>query len=131
MVEYSREYCPSCGAQIESLRRFSVSKSQYFCVKCAERLDKEYLIEHTCSVCKSVLSKNEHKMVMPSRIYGAEELPYVHRIMCMACYQKMGYRDRDTSAMSGRLQRLRTSIRKNIAKRQAERQTKGKRVIAA
>lgn len=126
MVEYTqKEYCKSCGTQVFPFsKRFSVSKSDYYCAKCAVRFDAEYTITHTCSVCHRKLADSEHKMVMPSKLYGDEPLPFVHRIVCMGCYQKLGYRDMDTSTMRNRLQRIRAGIRKGIAKRQAERQLK-------
>lgn len=126
MVEYTeKEYCKSCGTQVFAFsKRYSISKSDYYCAKCAARLDMEYTITHTCSLCRKKIPEAEHKMVMPSKLYGDQPLPYVQRILCMHCYQKMGFRNRDTSVMRNRLQRIRASIRRSIAKRQAERQMK-------
>ncbi|MCW6159479.1 MAG: hypothetical protein LVQ95_00090 [Candidatus Micrarchaeales archaeon] len=126
MGEYiEKEYCRGCGAQVTQFsRRYSMSRSDYYCAKCAARFDAEYTIAHTCSICKRSLKDSEHKMVMPSKLYGDEPMPFVHRIICMGCYQKLGYRDMDTSTMRNRLFRVRSRIRRSIAKRQVERQLK-------
>jgi len=121
MDEMSKEYCRKCGAEVYPFsKKYSVSASEYFCVKCAERADSEYIIKNSCSVCNRLLGKNEVKVVMPSRAYSIGPVPLFDRLICAQCYKRVASRNRARSTFIQRMQRVRTNIRKSIAKKAAE-----------
>lgn len=124
MEEYTtREYCRKCGMEVYPFsRKYSVSSGEYFCVKCAEKVDREYLIKHSCSVCKRLLGKDEVKLVMPSRMYGDMQLPLMDRLICAPCYKRIGNRTMDRRSFRQKMGQIRSNIRKGIARRATERQ---------
>ncbi len=107
-----REYCSKCGIETFPFsKKYSVSASDYFCVKCAERTDKEYLIKNSCSVCKKLLKRNEVKLVLPSKIYSNQPLPLLDRLICSNCYQRIGTRSMDRRSFRHKMERIRANIR--------------------
>ncbi len=119
----SREYCSKCGMELFSFsRKYSVSASDYFCVKCAEKADREYLIKNTCSVCKKLLKKDEVKLVMPSMVYGDEPMPLMDRLICTQCYSTIGNRSMDRRSFRQRMSMIRANIRKGMTRRVAQKQ---------
>jgi hypothetical protein len=119
----SKEYCRKCGAEVYPFsKKYSVSASEYFCVKCAERADSEYIIKNSCSVCNRLLGKNEVKVVMPSKAYSIGPVPLLDRLVCTQCYKKVASRNPDRRSFAHRMQQVRAGIRKSIAKRAVESQ---------
>lgn len=119
----SQEYCRKCGAAVYPFsKKYSVSASEYFCVKCAERADSEYIVRNSCSVCNRLLGKNEVKVVMPSKAYSVGPVPLIDRLICTECYKKVATRVRSRRPFLQRVQQVRAGIRKNIIKRAAENQ---------
>ena len=102
MLEGS-ECCKRCGSVIYGFsKKRSASDGLYYCIKCAEYLDKKYLIENTCSVCARTFSKGEVKFVMPSRIYSTSPLPLAKRLVCVNCYKRFASKIRTRTANTGR-----------------------------
>lgn len=119
--EGGKEYCRQCGTAIYPFsRKYAISTGEYFCVKCAERVDKEYLIKHSCSVCTRLIKGDEVKFVMPSKIYGADSLPLSDRLVCAECYKVVARQDRERVGMSQKIGQIRAGIRKSLAKRMTE-----------
>ena len=84
------EYCGRCGTPVrEFSSKMAASNGAYYCVRCAEELDRQYLAAHTCSVCSKMLSRSEGKFVMPSTIYNEYSRPLMKRLICTSCYGKM------------------------------------------
>jgi hypothetical protein len=119
MPEYTgKEYCRKCGMETyPSSKKYSVSGGEYYCVKCAERADREYLIKNSCSVCRRLLKSNEVKLVLPSKVYGGTQLPLVDRLICTKCYNAMGTRSISRRSFKQKVEQVRTSIRKGMVKR--------------
>ncbi len=91
----SSECCKRCGSAVYGFsKKRSASDGFYYCIRCAEYLDKKYLIENTCSVCARTFIKGEVKFVMPSRIYSASPLPLAKRLICTNCYRRFATRNR-------------------------------------
>ncbi len=81
------EYCPRCGTRIYAFsKKKAASDGKTYCIKCAEEIDRKYLQEYTCSVCKRVLEKSEVKFVLPSSSFGLIEMPLHKRLLCADCY---------------------------------------------
>lgn len=122
MEDYeAREYCRKCGSEMYPFsRKYSVSSGEYFCVKCAEKTDSEYLAKHSCSVCKRLLAKDEVKLVMPSKVYGSEQLALMDRLVCTACYKQIGNRTMDRRSFRQKMAQVRANIRKGIIRRAAQ-----------
>ena len=117
MDEQQKEYCRNCGTEIFPFsRKYSVSAGDYFCVKCAERLDREHLARTACALCGRKLEKGELKFVLPSSIFGEEKLHQVERVCCFQCHKKMGDRTRDTYDARQMRSALLDAIRKGIVK---------------
>lgn len=84
------DYCGRCGTPVrEFSRKMAASNGAYYCVRCAEELDRQYLVKNTCSVCAKMLNRAEHKFVMPSTIYNEYSRPLANRLICSSCYGKM------------------------------------------
>lgn len=86
-------HCNRCGSVIYPFsKNIAVSDNSYYCVKCADELDRNYLVRNVCSICTKLLDKNEIKFVMPSRLYSSyffDKLPIENRLMCAQCYRKV------------------------------------------
>ncbi len=124
MEEFAEsERCKKCGMEVYPFsKKYSVSSGDYFCIKCAEKADRDYLIKNSCSVCKRLLDRGEVKIVMPSKIYGAERMPVIDRLICMGCYRRMGSRSMDRRSFRHKISQIRLGIRKGFAKRAMQRQ---------
>jgi len=73
-------------------KSMSVSDNSFYCVKCSEELDHEYLTRNYCSLCTRLLDRSEIKFVMPSRLYSSyffDKLPVSTRLMCTGCYKRV------------------------------------------
>jgi hypothetical protein len=117
----NQEYCRKCGAGIYPFsKKYSVSESEYFCVKCAERADSEYIIRHSCSVCNRLLGNNEVKVVMPSKAYGVGPVPLLDRLICTGCYKRVASRNSDRRTFVQRMQYIRAGIRRNLMSKSVE-----------
>jgi hypothetical protein len=92
-MELESENCGRCGGIVYPFsKKESASDSAYYCVKCAEELDREYLKKNVCSLCTELIPKGDVKFVMPSRIYSSyffDRLPLENRLMCLDCYRKV------------------------------------------
>ena len=119
MEEYlQKDYCRKCGAEVYPFsRKYSVSASEYYCIKCAEKVDREYLIKNSCSVCKRLLKKEEVKLVLPSKIYGSAKMPLMDRLICVQCYKSVGTRSMDRRSFRQRMEHIRSNIRKGIMRK--------------
>ncbi len=119
MDEYTaKEYCRKCGMEVYPFsKKYSVSTGESFCVKCAERVDREYLVKNSCSVCRKLLKANEVKLVMASKIYGTTTLPLVDRLICTECYKRIGTRSMDRVSFRNALSQVRANIRHSLMKR--------------
>lgn len=117
-----REYCSRCGIETFSFsRKYSVSTGMYYCVKCAEKLDREYLLKNSCAMCKRLLKASEIKIVVPSSMFGRTPLVRADRVICATCHKKFGSQTR-VRMPSSRIARIREQIRKGIARRSMEHQ---------
>lgn len=105
-------------------RKYSVSGGEFFCVKCAEKVDREYLIKHSCSICRKLLGKDEVKLVMPSKVYGEMQLPLMDRLICAPCYKRIGNRSVDRRSFRQKMGQIRSNLRAGIARRATEAQYK-------
>ena len=93
------EYCKRCGSAVYGFsKKRSASDGADYCIKCAEYLDKKYLIENTCSVCARTFSRGEVKFVMPSSVYNASQLPLSKRLICVSCYKHFATKNRTRTA---------------------------------
>ena len=110
------ERCGRCGNEVYSFsKRIAQSDGRYYCVRCAEAVDRNYIIRNSCSVCGRLLSKREVKVVLPSVAYGEEQLPMAERLACASCYK--GLLNKSSVARRIRVAGgLREGIRKGIAK---------------
>ncbi len=92
-MEMATECCNRCGSLVYAFsREMAVSDSFFYCIKCAEEIDRYYLAKNVCSVCTRLLNKDEIKFVMPSRLYSSyffDRLSIEHRLMCVNCYRKV------------------------------------------
>lgn len=122
--ETSVEYCRKCGLEIYQFsKKYSVSTGEYYCVKCAEKVDREYLIKNTCAMCKRLMKPGETKIAMPSKAFSEDtSLILADRVICTACYKKFSTASRMKMRTSG-LSRIREQIRKSIARRSMQQQT--------
>lgn len=119
----SREYCSRCGMEVFPFsKKYSVSSGAFFCVKCAEQVDREYLVKHSCSVCKRLLKSGDVKLVLPSKLYGDGRLPLADRLICTQCYKSVASKSMDRRSFRQRMQQVRANIRKGIAHKQAQAQ---------
>jgi hypothetical protein len=108
------EYCRRCGSAVYGFsKKMSASDGNYYCIKCAEYLDKKYLLENTCSVCARTLSNAEVKFVMPSRAYSPSPLPLEKRLVCVGCYKRFATKCRTTM---GSIRRMRLSFSRSVAR---------------
>ena len=108
----SAEYCRRCGSILYDFsKKRSASDGYCYCIKCAEYLDKKYLIDNTCSVCARTLGKADVKFVMPSRLYSTEQLPLEKRLVCVSCYKRIAFR----SIVKSRVRSLHLGFRHSIA----------------
>lgn len=95
------EYCRRCGTAVYGFsKKLAASDNSYYCVRCAEELDKRYMVRNICSVCNRLLKKQELKFVMPSRMYSSNSIPIGHRLLCGACYKRVARRTRIRSFAS-------------------------------
>ncbi len=110
------ERCMRCGATMYGFsRKVAESDGLCYCTKCAELLDKRYLIENTCSVCARHLGKSEAKFVMPSSIYSASLLPVTRRLICVSCYRRFAIKSRARPIRS--IRQLRQGFRRVLLAR--------------
>lgn len=113
----SSDTCGRCGLHVYQFsRKLAQSDGRYYCIKCAEELDRNYLMKNGCSLCGRLLSKKEAKFVLPSSIYGAYSMPLLDRLACIRCYTKLLKRTRITRRVGSGARNVRDSIRKSIAK---------------
>ncbi len=91
----SSDSCRRCGSAVYGFsKKMAASDGLYYCIKCAEHLDKKYLIENTCSFCAKTFIKGEVKFVAPSKVYSASPLPLEKRLVCVNCYRRFATRSR-------------------------------------
>ncbi|MDE1810778.1 MAG: hypothetical protein KGH66_01940 [Candidatus Micrarchaeota archaeon] len=84
------DYCGRCGTPVrEFSRKMAASTGNYYCVRCAEDIDRLYLAKNSCSVCSRLLSRKENKFVMPSTVYNEYSRPLAKRLVCSGCYSRM------------------------------------------
>lgn len=120
--ELGKEYCRRCGMEVFPFsRKYSESKEDYFCVKCAEKYDAEYLVKHSCAMCQRLLKKDELKMVLPSKSFGDKPRELVDRIACLQCYTKLLNKARDRRPVRNSIDQIRNNIRRVLARRMAQR----------
>ena len=90
MGEYKTEpipYCTRCGVATSSQSgRISEADGNFYCAKCAEEVNREYLAKSTCAICGRTMSKDEVKFVLPSKSFGAKEVRLYSRLACVQCY---------------------------------------------
>jgi ribosomal protein L37E len=113
------ERCDRCGAQVYQFsKKLAQSNGRYFCVRCAEELDRDYLIKNSCSVCGKIVGKYEVKFVLPSSMYGSSLLPLMDRLACTSCYDKLRKKNvtRLISTQKSVTNVFRESLKKQIAK---------------
>ncbi len=119
----SREYCRKCGTETYPFsKKYSVSASEYFCIRCAERADSEYIIRNSCSVCNKLLGKNEVKVVMPSKVYSIGPVPLLDRLICTQCYRRVASRNTDRRSFVQKVQSVRAGIRRSLVNKSIENQ---------
>jgi protein-arginine kinase activator protein McsA len=112
------ESCKRCGSVIYGFsKKRSASDGLYYCIKCAEYLDKKYLIENTCSVCARTFSRGEIKFVMPSKIYSMSPLPLAKRLVCVNCYKRFAIKNKMRVAS---IWRLRLGFRRGVVRNLSE-----------
>ncbi|HUY70327.1 MAG TPA: hypothetical protein VMV00_02035 [Candidatus Baltobacteraceae bacterium] len=86
----TNDYCGRCGTPVrEFSRKMATSNGAYYCIRCAEDLDRQYLAKNTCSVCSKMLNRSEGKFVMPSAVYNEYSMPVMKRLVCTGCYGRM------------------------------------------
>ncbi|MGC8648353.1 MAG: hypothetical protein ACP5SJ_02535 [Candidatus Micrarchaeia archaeon] len=113
----SVEKCPRCGTALHSFsKKYAYSMNRYYCVKCAEELDRNFLAKMTCAVCGKHLGREEVKYVMSSKFFGGEAMPIADRLVCAACHESVEekVRNRSTPEKARNVQRIKTAIRKSI-----------------
>ncbi len=112
------EKCPRCGTTIYGFsRKFSHSVGEYYCVKCAEALDRDYLARTTCAMCGKALTKNDVKFVMSSKFFNSFGMPVVDRLLCEDCHPRVASRNRiESTARKARINAIRAAVRKGIAR---------------
>lgn len=113
-----KEYCKKCGTEILPFsKKYSISANDYFCIKCAEKLDRAYLAKTTCAICGRRLKPDELKFVLPSSALSDDKMHTMERMCCLVCHKKMAadrIKDvRDTRQMRSALL---DAIRKGIVK---------------
>lgn len=112
------EYCRRCGDSVYPFsKKYSTSASDFFCVKCAERLDREYLAKHTCAICTKILRNDELKFVLPASKFADPKTSVFERVSCLQCHRKLASQSRDRRDSRHMRVALVTAIRKGIAKR--------------
>lgn len=73
--------------------------NRYYCVKCAEELDKNFLAQMSCAVCGKHLYRDEAKYVMSSKFFGGEAMPITERLVCASCHNVVKDRMHYSSAV--------------------------------
>ncbi len=117
MRENIVETCGRCGVRVYQFsKKLAQSDRRYYCIKCAEELDRNYLIKNSCSLCGRILSKKEAKFVLPSSMYGKYSMPLVDRLACNPCYTRLLSRTRIARRIRPVTRTMRDSIRKSIAR---------------
>ena len=118
MDEIATEYCRKCGTTVYPFsKKYSESASDFFCVKCAERTDREYLAKHTCAICTKRLGNDELKFVLPASRFADPKMSVFERVSCLSCHRKLASRSRDRRDSRHMRVALVTAIRKGIVKR--------------
>ena len=113
VVRELMERCGRCGSVVYGFsKKRAASDGNIYCVKCAETADRHYLIKNTCSVCSVLLSKDDLKIVMPSKLYSAEPLPLGKRLVCANCYKRFARRSRMKRIVN--MKYLRENIKRNF-----------------
>ena len=116
------EHCRSCGLEVTPYtKRYSIYAGEYFCEKCAERLDREYILKNTCALCGRVIAKSEVRFVLPSRLLGlqAGSTEIDSRLACVSCYNRFAKATRVYATnKTSRLEQIRSSIRKHLVRQQ-------------
>ena len=121
-VSYSgneAEKCPRCGTSVYGFsKKYSVSVGDYYCIKCAEALDRDYLARTTCAMCGTALTKDDVKFVMSSKFFSASGMPLADRLICPSCHSDVVPKVRDYGRRNNsRLNAIRLAIRKGMARR--------------
>ncbi|MEM3227809.1 MAG: hypothetical protein QXR58_02495 [Candidatus Micrarchaeaceae archaeon] len=112
----SVEKCPRCGTTMRNFsKKYSYSMSRYYCVKCAEALDRDYLARTTCAICGKHLSKSDVKFVMSSKFFGSSGMPLIDRLVCAECHPMIMERMRSRQN-AGREYTVKAAVRKSIAR---------------
>lgn len=119
MEEGEKEHCKRCGIAIYQFsKKYSVSANDYYCVKCAEKIDREYLVKNSCSVCGRLLKKYEIKFVLPSKAYGSDSpLPVSDRLVCSDCHTKLSFKQKQKMPPKSGVDQVRAGIRKMFFRR--------------
>jgi hypothetical protein len=111
-VTNANELCRRCGNEVYGFsKKMSASDGLYYCIKCAESIDKKHLIENTCSFCARTFIKGEVKFVAPSKTYGTSHMPLEKRLVCVGCYKRFATKSR---ARITNLLKSRLSLRHNF-----------------
>ena len=109
--------CGRCGTDVYQFsRKMAQSDGRYYCVKCAEAVDKGYITRNSCSVCGRLMGRRELKVVLPSMAYGEGQLPMADRLSCAECYKGLLTRTRVSRKVRPVARHIRESIRRGIAK---------------
>jgi|GEM_PF-4409316 len=111
----SVEKCPRCGTTLHGFsKKYSYSMSRYYCVKCAEALDRDFLARTTCAICGRHLGKDDVKFVMSSKFFGSEGMPLIDRLVCTSCHPKIAERMRSGSGSMKNHSAIKNAVRKSI-----------------
>ncbi len=126
MGEYKAEAissCNRCGVAIRSFSgRISEADGKLYCVKCAEKIDHEYLVKNACAICGRVLRNDEVKFVLPSKSFGSESIPMDARLACAECYSAIASKGRHKLVSRfAKSVNLRRSMRKQAVSQMMER----------
>ncbi|MGC8669949.1 MAG: hypothetical protein ACP5TL_02230 [Candidatus Micrarchaeia archaeon] len=101
-IEQDAEFCQKCGRRVYSFsKRRAASDGREYCIKCAEEVDRQYLEDYTCSVCKRLIGKSEIKFVLPSSAYNSTDMPMHKRLLCVSCYQRYGRKVHTSHSLLG------------------------------
>ncbi|MCL5430629.1 MAG: hypothetical protein M1504_04125 [Candidatus Marsarchaeota archaeon] len=126
MTEWVVEHCNKCGVEIYPYsRKYSISDNCYYCKKCATAIDKKYIEEHTCAVCKVMIKNNEPKFVVASRQISenGHELLVKDRVVCAKCHMALMSQSK-MRAMPKESMKTRNGIAAYIAKRMMEKDSR-------
>ena len=84
------ERCTKCGSALYNFsKKMALSDGRIYCVKCAEKADRQYLASNSCSICGRFMEKREVKFVLPSKRFGESGMPITERLSCESCYKNI------------------------------------------